>query len=210
MRPIALVLAIVFALSLCNLSEKLHGRKSSSSGSSGSNSSSTSDANVEHAQPTAEQTAALAGGQQIKWDRQGMSWTVPPKWSEEENESKSFVWRSPGGGDAATLNVNISPMSEDFPTDASINAEYDQQRTRAKNGEVDEVKWLEIDGVKGVQFREANPEHPDGIRRLQWIAFRKYLGQVQQLNVMLATEGKDFERHKNAMYGILFSTKVQH
>jgi hypothetical protein len=139
-----------------------------------------------------------------------MSWTVPPKWSEEENESKSFVWRSPGGGDAATLNVNISPMSEDFPTDASINAEYDQQRTRAKNGEVDEVKWLEIDGVKGVQFREANPEHPDGIRRLQWIAFRKYLGQVQQLNVMLATEGKDFERHKNAMYGILFSTKVQH
>jgi len=210
MRPIALVLAIVFALSLCNLSEKLHGRKSSSSGSSGSNSSSTSDANVEHAQPTAEQTAALAGGQQIKWDRQGMSWTVPPKWSEEENESKSFVWRSPGGGDAATLNVNISPMSEDFPTDASINAEYDQQRTRAKNGEVDEVKWLEIDGVKGVQFREANPEHPDGIRRLQWIAFRKYLGQVQQLNVMLATEGKDFERHKNAMYAILFSTKVQH
>ena len=210
MRPIALVLAIVFALSLCNLSEKLHGRKSSSSGSSGSNSSSTSDANVEHAQPTAEQTAALAGGQQIKWDRQGMSWTVPPKWSEEENESKSFVWRSPGGGDAATLNVNISPMSEDFPTDASINAEYDQQRTRAKNGEVDEVKWLEIDGVKGVQFREANPEHPDGIRRLQWIAFRKYLGQVQQLNVMLATDGKDFERHRNAMYGILFSTKVQH
>jgi len=210
MRPIALVLAIVFALSLCNLSEKLHGRKSSSTGSSGSNSSSTSDANVEHAQPTAEQTAALAGGQQIKWDRQGMSWTVPPKWSEEENESKSFVWRSPGGGDAATLNVNISPMGEDFPTDASINAEYDQQRTRAKNGEVDEVKWLEIDGVKGVQFREANPEHPDGIRRLQWIAFRKYLGQVQQLNVMLATEGKDFERHKNAMYGILFSTKVQH
>jgi hypothetical protein len=210
MRPIALVLAIVFALSLCNLSEKLHGRKSSSSGSSGSSSGSTSDANVEHAQPTAEQTAALAGGQQIKWDRQGMSWTVPPKWSEEENESKSFVWRSPGGGDAATLNVNISPMSEDFPTDASINAEYDQQRTRAKNGEVDEVKWLEIDGVKGVQFREANPEHPDGIRRLQWIAFRKYLGQVQQLNVMLATEGKDFERHKNAMYGILFSTKVQH
>jgi hypothetical protein len=210
MRPIALVLAIVFALSLCNLSEKLHGRKSSSSGSSGSSSGSTSDANVEHAQPTAEQTAALAGGQQIKWDRQGMSWTVPPKWSEEENESKSFVWRSPGGGDAATLNVNISPMSEDFPTDASINAEYDQQRTRAKNGEVDEVKWLEIDGVKGVQFREANPEHPDGIRRLQWIAFRKYLGQVQQLNVMLATDGKDFERHKNAMYGILFSTKVQH
>jgi len=45
---------------------------------------------------------------------------------------------------------------------------------------------------------------------LQWIAFRKYLGQLQQINVMLSTDGKDFDRHKDAMYGILYSTKVEH
>jgi len=101
-------------------------------------------------------------------------------------------------------------MGETFPTDASLDAEYDGAKTRAKNGEVDEVKWVEIDGVTGVQFREANPEHPDGIRRLQWLAFRKYLGQVQQINLMLASEGKDFDRHKDAMYGILYSTKIVH
>jgi hypothetical protein len=101
-------------------------------------------------------------------------------------------------------------MPENFPVDASINAEYDQAKSRAKNGEVDEVKWIEIDGVKGVQFREANPEKPDGFRRLQWIAFRKYSGQVQQINIMLSTDGKDFDRHKDAMYGILYSTKVEH
>jgi hypothetical protein len=210
MKPIALVLAILFALSLCNLSERLHGRKSGSSSSSNSSSSSSSDGNVEHGQPTAEQTAALAGGQQIKWDRQGMSWTVPPKWTEQENESKSFAWRSPGGADAANLIVSISPMDENFPTDASIQAFYDGAKTRAKNGEVDELKWVEIDGLKGVQFREANPEKPDNSRRLQWLAYRKYLGQVQMINLMLATEGKDFDRHKNEMYGILYSTKVQH
>jgi len=211
MKPIVFVLAICFALSLCNLSEKLHGRKSSSSSSSGSSSSSSSDSGgVEHGQPTAAQTGALAGGQQAKWDRQGMSWTLPPKWTQVENESKSFVWRSPGGDDAASLNVNISPMDENFPTDASINAEYDQQKSRAKRGEVDEVKWIEIDGLKGVQFREANPEHPDGFRRLQWIAFRKYTGEVQQINLMLSTDGKDFDRHKDEMYGILYSTKVEH
>ena len=138
-----------------------------------------------------------------------MSWTVPPKWTQEENESKSFVWRSPGG-DAATLNVNISPMADDFPADASIKATYDGAKTRAKNGEVDELKWVEIDGLKGVQFREANPEHPDGIRRLQWMAYRKYLGQLQLVNVMLASEGKDFDRHKDAMYGILYSAKIAH
>jgi hypothetical protein len=91
-----------------------------------------------------------------------------------------------------------------------MNAEFDGAKTRAQNGEVDELKWLEIDGVKGVQFREANPEKPDEPRRLQWLAFRKYTGQVQQVNVMLASEGKDFERHKDAMYGILYSLKITH
>lgn len=203
MKNILFIVAIFFSLSLCNLSERLHKRSSSSSGSS------SSDASVERAQPTAQQTAALAGGKEIKWDRQGMSWTVPPNWTELENESKSFVWRSPGS-DGATLNVNISPMDENFPTDSSIQAFYDGAKTRAKNGEVDELKWVEIDGLKGVQFREANPEKPDGIRRLQWLAYRKYTGQVQMINVMLASEGKDFDRHKDAMYGVLYSTKITH
>jgi hypothetical protein len=101
-------------------------------------------------------------------------------------------------------------MAEEFPTDASIQAFFDGAKTRAQNGEVDELKWVEIDGLKGVQFREANPEQGDDHRRLQWMAYRKYTGQVQLVNVMLASEGKDFERHKDAMYGILYSLKISH
>ena len=210
MKPILLALAICFSLSLCNLSEKLHGRSSGSNSSSSSAGGGGSDGPAEHGQPTAAQTAALAGGQQISWEKQGMSWTVPPKWTEQENESKSFMWRSPGGSDAASLIVSISPMDENFPAEASINATYDQQKSRAKNGEVDEVKWVEIGGLKGVQFREANPEHPGDSRRLQWLAYRKYTGQLQLINLMLATDGKDFDRHKDALYGILYSTKIAH
>ena len=210
MKHILVLLLLGFALSLCNLSERLHGKSGSNSGSSSSSGGSTSSRSAEKAQPTAAQTAALAGGHEIKWDRQGMSWTIPPGWTEGENESKSFLWRSPGGGDAANLIVSISPMSESFPVDSATDAAYDQAKDRAKNGEVDEVKWLEIDGLVGVQFREANPEHPDDSRRLQWLAYRKYLGQVQGINIMLATQGKDFERHKDAMYGILYSTKITH
>jgi hypothetical protein len=208
MKNILVLLLLGFALSLCNLSGKLK-KDSSSSGPSASGGGSSS-RSAEHGQATAEQTAALAGGQQINWERQGMSWTVPPKWTELENESKSFVWHSPGGGDGATLNVNISPMDENFPTDSSIQAFYDGAKTRAKNGEVDELKWVEIDGLTGVQFREASPEKPDDFRRLQWLAYRKYLGQVQMINLMLSTTGKGFERNKDAMYGILYSTKVTH
>lgn len=207
MKHVLTVVFICFALSLCNLSERLH---KSSTNSNGSGSSTTGGTAAERAQPTAAQTAALAGGKEAKWDRQGMSWTVPANWTEQENESKSFTWRSPGGADAASLLVNISPMDESFPVEASLQAYYDGAKTRAKNGEVDELKWVEIDGLKGVQFREANPEKPDDHRRLHWIAYRKYLGQVQMVNLMLATQGADFARHEDAMYGILYSTKITH
>ena len=207
MKNILVLVLLGFALSLCNLAGKF---KNSNSTSGPSASGGGSARSAEHGQPTAAQTAALSGGQQVKWDRQGMSFTVPPTWTQLENESKSFSWHSPGGSDAASLIVSISPMGADFPTDSSIQAFYDQAKTRAQNGEVDEVKWVEIDGLTGVQFREANPEKPDDFRRLQWLAYRKYLGQVQMINLMLATTGKGYEQHKDAMYGILYSTKITH
>jgi hypothetical protein len=210
MKLLSLILVLGFSLSLCNLTNKL--REAGTSGNSNQSSPGTRglSADVERPEPTAAQIAALEGGQSASWDNQGMSWTVPPKWVKATEEEKMYVWRSPGSWDAASLIVNISAMDESFPIESSLNAFHEQAMTRAKNGEVDEVKWLEIDGVKGVEFREANPEKPDDHRRLQWIAYRTYGGQVQMVNLMLATRGKDFSRHQDAMYGILYSTKVAH
>lgn len=209
MKNIPVLLVLGFALSLCNLTSKL--KTNTNSGTSSKTATrSTSGGEVEQANPTAAQTAALAGGKTAKWDQQGMSWTVPASWNETSVESKQLLWRSPGGFDAASLIVSISAMDESFPTDISINAFYDQAKSRMKNGEVDEVKWLEIDGLKGVQFREANPEKPDGIRRLQWLAYRKYAGQVQMVNLMLASDGTGFPKHQDEMYGVMYSTKIVH
>ena len=207
MKHIPVLLVLGFALSFCNLSNKL--KPSTGSGGPGTTTSDTG-GEAEKATPTAAQTAALAGGQTATWDQQGMSWTVPPKWTETTNESKMLLWRSPGGSEAANLIVNISPMDESFPTEISIKAFYDGAKTRAKNGEVDEVKWLEIDGLKGLQFREANPEKADDFRRLQWMAYRKYNGQVQLVNLMLSSNGSGFAKHQDEMYGVLYSTKIVH
>ena len=209
MKQIPTILVLGFALSLCNLGTKLK-TASNSGGSSSEKSSSSSSGEAEKATPTAAQTQALAGGQQIRWDQQGMSWTAPPQWKQDSSESKELVWSSPGGAEAAHLIVSISPMDESFPTDVSIKAFYDGAKTRMKNGEVDELKWLEIDGLKGVQFRESNPEKPDGFRRLQWLAYRKYAGQVQMVNVMLSSDGRGFPKHQDEMYGVLYSTKLGH
>ena len=209
MKQIPVLLVLGFALSFCNLSNKLKPATNSPEPGKTGSTSSNSD-KVEKANPTAAQTEALAGGQTIKWDQQGMSWTAPPKWTEASNDSKMLVWRSPGGSDAASMIVNISPMDEAFPADVSIKAFYDGAKSRSKNGEVDEVKWLEVDGLKGVQFREADPEKPDGIRRLQWMAYRKYAGQLQMVNLILSSSGKGFPKHQDEMYGVLCSMKIVH
>jgi hypothetical protein len=209
MKQIPTILVLGFALSLCNLGSKL--KSGGNSGGSGSEkSSSSSSGEAEKATPTDAQTQALAGGQEAKWSRQGMSWTVPPKWKEDSNEAKEFIYSSPGGSEAAHLIVSISPMDDSFPTDSSIQAFYDQAETRMKHFEVDEVKWVEIAGLRGVQFRESNPEKPDDFRRLQWLAYRKYAGQVQMINIMLSSNGRGFLKHQDEMYGVLYSTKLQY
>jgi hypothetical protein len=159
-------------------------------------------------QPTAAQTAAVAGGQTAAWEQQEISWTVPQRWAKSEVSSQTLLWRSPGSWDAASLIANISPMSADFPADISIKAFHQQAETRKANGEVDEVRWLTLDGVRGVMFRESAPEDEDSARRLQWMAYRNYKGQLQLVNVMLASRGKDFARHEDALFGVLYSTKL--
>jgi hypothetical protein len=208
MKHISLLLVLGIALSLCGLTDKL--KKEASNSNKPSPTASDKDAPAERAVPTAAQSAAISGGQTVSWNQQAMSWTVPANWKQASQESRELVWRSPGSSDAANLIVSISAMDESFPTDDSIKAFYDGANTRAKNGEVDELKWVEIDGLKGVQFRESNPEKPDGIRRLQWLAYRKYGGQVQMINLMLSSSGKGFPQHQDAMYGILYSTKIVH
>ena len=209
MKQILILLSLGLALSLCNLSSKFGGGGGGASDQRGTPSGDSTET-VEQANPTAAQMEAIAGGQDVKWDTQGMSWTVPASWKEASNESKMLVWRSPGGSDAANLIVSISPMDESFPTETSIKSFYDGAKTRMKNGEVDEVKWVEIDGLKGLQFREAKPEKPDDFRRLHWMTYRKYAGQVQLVNVMVSSNGRGFEKQQDAMYGVLYSTKLVH
>ena len=67
---------------------------------------------------------------------------------------------------------------------------------------------VEIDGIQGVEFTEAPPEGKDDPRRHQWIAYRKYLGQTQQLNVMTATKGTNFNKHTDNFTAILYSMKA--
>jgi hypothetical protein len=178
----------------------------SSPGLTGLTGTSSGGAEAEPPSPTAEQQAAIAGGQSAVWEQQEISWTVPQRWKKDSANSNQLTWSSPGSWDAAHLIVSISPMDASFPAEVSLKSYYDTyQRDKQKYSE---VRWLKLGGVKGVMFRESSPESADDSQRLQWLGFRDYKGQKQMLNIMLASRGKDFARHEDALYGILYSTEL--
>ena len=206
--PLALM---VFVVAACNLSSKLksnkNGDSSNSSSSSSSNSSKIGNDPVEKPVPTSAQIAALENAQDVQWDQQGISWKLPPGWKKENESNTSFNYSL---GTQVFLIVSISPMAPDFPSDISLNATHEGAKVREKNGEVDEVKWLELDGVRGAEFRESQPQMGSDLRRLQWITYRKYAGQVQNVNVMLSGTADNFAKHQDELYAILYSTKLVH
>jgi len=206
--PLAL---LVFAVAACNLSSKLksnqNGESSSSSSNSSGNPTKIGNDPVEKPAPTDAQVAALANGQEVKWDEQGITWTLPPGWKKQTVSSTSFNYSL---GTQVFLIVNISPMAPDFPSEAALNATHEGAKVRAKNGQLDEVKWLELDGVRGTQFRESKPEMGSDLRRLQWLTNRKYAGQVQDVNVMLSGTADNFAKHQDELYAIMYSTKLVH
>jgi len=211
MKHVLSIAVLVFVVAACNLSSKLkngsNSNNSNSSSSSSNESTSIGGEQVEQPNPTAAQTAALANGETVKWDQQGITFTLPPGWKKQSVSTEMFNY---GSGDGAFLIVNVSPMAPDFPTEISLRASHEAQKVGQKNGKVDEVKYLELDGVRGVQFRESKPEMADDIRRLQWLAYRKYAGQTQLLTFILSGRGDNFVKHQDELYAILYSTKLVH
>lgn len=195
---ISLLVAISLTLTGC-------GAKDDKAASTGSSSSSSASKSAEKAKPTAAQQAIIDGGSETKWDAQGLSWKLPTGWPQMQIVKESLNYGSPATG---FLIATISVMPATFPAEVSLNATHASSLEQLKQGKYETVRWLEIDGVKGVEWIEAMPEDKDGARRHQWIAFRNYQGQNQQLNIMVSTKGSNFDKQRDTFAAILYSMKI--
>lgn len=212
MKSILSLALITFALTFCGLGERLKqlsgsggANTNSASNSSSSSTSTSSSGSVETPKPTAAQQAIIDSGTEVTWSEQGMSWKLPSTFKKMSVMKESLNYGAPGSG---FLIASISVMPDNFPSDASIDATYTQALEQLKQGKYENVRWLEIDGVKGVEWIEAMPEIKDGARRHQWIGARRYLGQNQQLNVMISTDGDKFDKQRDTFAAIMYSMKM--
>jgi hypothetical protein len=195
---VALIFAAPLALIGC-------GAKDDKSAGTGSKSSSSASTTVDKAKATAAQQAIIDGGSETKWDEQGLSWKLPAGWPKMQVTKESLNYGSPENG---FLIASISAMPANFPANVSMDATYTSALEQLKQGKYEKVRWLEIDGVKGVEWIEAMPEDKEGARRHQWIAFRNYQGQNQQLNIMVSTKGSNFDKQRDTFAAIMYSMKI--
>jgi hypothetical protein len=164
---------------------------------------------AERPSPTPEQMRALDGGKTVEWKTAKLHWTVPANWNVQRDVPEMFEVKSPGSFDAGWLAVNISPPFPDsFPADVSIKAMYQQALDQKKTGKYTEVRWLELAGVRGVEFAEAPPANPDDVQRVEWQGYTTTGGQTRLLTIMAHSSGKGFPTYADTLYGTLYSTKV--
>jgi len=211
MRSILTLGLITFALTFCGLGERLKGLTGGGSSTGSNSTSSNAGSGSGDSSPAAEKPTLTASQQSIQnassevnWAEQNISFKLPSGWPKMDVKKESFNYGSPANG---FLIASISVMPDSFPADVSIKATYDSALEQLKQGNYENVRWLEIDGVKGVEWTEALKEK-DGIRRHQWIAFRRFQGQNQQLNVMVSTNGEKFDKQKDTFAAIMYSMKI--
>jgi len=205
MKSILSLGLIILALTFCGLGDKLKGTGGGSNTSTSGPSKASSSSTVDKPKPTDAQQSIIDSGTETTWNEQGISWRLPAGWPKMEVHKESLNYGSPENG---FLIASISVMSADFPSDTSLDATYTSALEQLKQGKYENVRWLEIDGVKGVEWVEAMPEDKDGARRHQWIGFRNYQGQNQQLNIMVSTKGSNFDKQRDTFAAIMYSMKI--
>jgi len=202
---------ISFALTFCGLQERLKDATSSGSNSNTTTSSNTSgpgsgsDPTVEKPTFTGRQEAIYDAATETKWADQNMSWKLPSGWKKMSETKQMFNYGSP---DNAFLIATISNLPDTVPAEVSLKGTYESSLELLKQGKYERVRWLEIDGVKGVEWWESMPEDKGDPRRHQWIGFRNFQGQNQQLNIMLSTKGSNFEKHRDDFPAVMYSMKI--
>ncbi len=160
---------------------------------------------AEKAALSVEQQELLKGGTEASWPEQGLAWSLPGEWTKILVNDETLYYQSSYG---AFLSVKVTRLPDDIAPETNTLSFYDQAKQQLDAGRYQSVKMLDIVGLQGVEFVEAPPEDSKGPRRHQWIAYRKYQGVNQQLNVMTAIESAMFDQHANEMAAALYSMKL--
>jgi biopolymer transport protein ExbD len=156
----------------------------------------------------ANQIRLDTGEQTIKWEEQGMKFTLPAGWHKKAllgQGPEMFRFEGPGG---ATLSIWVRDNQEGVDVEEGLRKDYEFRLKRQQSGELDEVRYLELDGVKGLLSRYSERKADEREINLQWQAFRRYKGKLQFVSIGLWGSVNGPTERQRELSGILYSTKL--
>ena len=156
---------------------------------------------------TSQAQTTPAKGQVITWEQQGMKVTLPAGWRKDAllaQAPETFSFEDPGG---ARLSIEVLDTQEDVNVEEGLRKDYDFRLKRQQSGDLDEVRYLELDGVKGLLSRWTERKGDEREISFQWQTFRKYKGNQQFVSIGLWGSVNGPTDRQQELSGILNSMK---
>lgn len=155
-----------------------------------------------------------AGGRAFTLAGRGIALTLPAGWRKDagaEAGAGEYRWLGPGG---AELSIAVSSYKLEYGG-RPVEEETEEFFKAHKEGGSQDVRFLEIDGVRGVHFLvedevwklPGGKPHREFYRFIQWSAQRTYKSQRQVIAVSASAPVQSFGAHRDALYAILASLK---
>jgi hypothetical protein len=143
-----------------------------------------------------------------------LTMTLPAESSEESPSSEpqkngdvtwthySYEWRTGEAKRELRLDVYVfvTNWDKDFPPEAGggstenmLERSYKTTEPSKTSGEIDELRYLELDGVKGLLVRGPQPQDKNRIS-LNWVTYRYHRNKAQKLTISIHGGRSDLER----------------
>jgi hypothetical protein len=127
----------------------------------------------------------------------------------------SYEWKTEGEKRDLRLSVYVfvTNWDNDFPPEAGggspdvmLEQSYTATERHKNSGEIEELRYLELDGVKGVFFRAPNRQDKNRIN-LVWETVRYHRSKAQKLTISIYGGRSDLERLMKVINSVRLAQK---
>jgi hypothetical protein len=162
--------------------------------------------------PKSNATPGSKNTQTFVWAETGLSLALTEGWrmdSEIDDDSQ----RRMIGPDNSRFSVWVTTYESKFGN-RSIEDETNNFYKTHENSEEEDLRYLEVDGVKGVHYLRDDKGwdenyQPQDQKHIIWNAQRMYNGTRQGINVTISSPSRNFAKDRETLYWLLQSIRFR-
>lgn len=142
------------------------------------------------------------GEQTFSWADQEITVNIPAGWKKRHEEKNEFSFEGPDNG---RLKIEVVTSSSGMQPEQALESDHSVALGLQREGTVDEVQYLLVDGVKGtLSRRNAKPGRPISF---QWVGYRTWKGKQQFISILMEISPNTLVDRQQELMNILQSVR---